>query len=357
MVHLSDGSVVPAPAGAPVPGEAGLTTADKQRIAVVGTEALVTVNHNALHDLLWESLVALGVVAVCSLGIGWVAAGRALRPVLEMTAAAKRLSLETLPHERIALEGPPDELKQLADTFDDMLDRLDAAVASQRRFVANASHELRTPLAIMRAEVDVTLADPDVTHAGWRRMAETLRGATDRSERLVDSLLVLARSERGLDRHDRVELAEVGRRVVGGAAAEARDAAVEVEASLAPAYVDGDPALLERLVANLVENGVRHNRAGGWVRLSVATRNGSAEVGVSNSGAEVPAADVPGLFEPFRRLRGERTATPHPSVGLGLSIVRSVARAHGGKVTAMSRPEGGLDVVVALPRSPSRAAG
>ncbi|MEN3361907.1 MAG: hypothetical protein V7637_5889, partial [Mycobacteriales bacterium] len=270
---------------------------------------------------------------------------------------ARRLSTETL-DERIALDGPDDEIKELADTFDDMLARLDAAFDSQRRFVANASHELRTPLAVIRTEVDVTLADADASVADLRAMAEIVRDASGRADRLVDALLVLARSEAqariGLELHEPVDLAAVVERAVEGVAAVVgrRCLAVTVEAT--PATTAGDPELLDRLVGNLVENAVRHNVDGGWVNVRTETDPAPAGhpavlLAVRNSGPVVMAEAVDGLFEPFRRGGRARTATPSRGAGLGLSIVRAVTAAHGGEVTAQPGTTGGLEVTVRLP--------
>lgn len=319
------------------------------------------VQAEALATLLRQSLLALLVVGVLAGVSAWLAAGRVLRPLQQMTATARRLSTENL-DERIALQGPQDELKELADTFDAMLARLDAAFASQRRFVADASHELRTPLAVMRTEVDVTLADPDATPDELRRMGEVVRTATERADRLVDSLLLLARSDAAggsgssgaaLAVREPVRLDEVVAVAVAAVAPEADARGLTLTTSYGGGVVTGDRGLLERLAGNLVENAVRHNTDGGWVAVRTLVepaRPGAAVAAcldVANSGAGVDAADVDALFEPFRRAGAARTATR--GAGLGLSIVRAVARAHGGEVTAQAIPEGGLDVRVALP--------
>jgi signal transduction histidine kinase len=305
------------------------------------------VEAQAQQELLTQSGVALGLMALVSIGLGWVVAGRVLRPLHEITAAAQRLSGRNL-DERINLEGPEDELKELADTFDRMLARLDAAFDGQRRFVANASHELRTPLTIVRTEVDVALANRHTPAEELRAMAERVRDAAGRCERLIDGLLTLARSERELHARDPVDLAEAAGEALVQARREAEPLGLSLAADLEPAPVAGDEALLGRLVANLVENGVRHNRPGG--RLEVATgQNGRAFVRVANSGEEIPPDQVATLFEPFRRLAG-RAGRPEGS-GLGLSIVRAVATAHGGEVDAKALAGGGLEVVVHLPAS------
>jgi signal transduction histidine kinase len=310
----------------------------------------------ARRDLLRAGGPAFLVVMLVGVGGGYVLAGRALQPVSEVTATARRLSTETL-DERIALDGPEDELKELADTFDDMLARLDAAFDSQRRFVANASHELRTPLAVIRTEVDVTLADAGATVADLRAMAEIVRDASGRADRLVDALLVLARSEAqarvGLDLREPVDLAAVAERAVDGVAAAARLRCLAVTVETAPATTPGDPELVDRLVGNLVENAVQHNVDGGW--MSVRTQTEPGEHGaagtvlleVRNSGPVVPGEAVDELFEPFRR--GGRARTASRGAGLGLSIVRAVTAAHGGEVTARPGAAGGLQVTVRLP--------
>jgi signal transduction histidine kinase len=278
--------------------------------------------------------------------LGWLVAGRALRPLKQITATARRVSDENL-HERIALEGPQDELRELADTFDTMLSRLDAAFASQRGFIANASHELRTPLSVIRTEVDVALASRQVTKEKLIAMAHVVRRASERSERLIEGLLTLARSDRGDVARGPVEL----RSLTELALEEERDEIVRrglrVDSTLDPAVAAGDRALLERLVANLVQNAVRHNDTGGW--LSVATRpdDGDAVLEVANTGPGITQREAEMLARPFRRLRSERTGSSDGS-GLGLSIVESVVRAHGGTMNIVA-PGKGLVVTVRLP--------
>ncbi|MFI5046653.1 MAG: sensor histidine kinase [Acidimicrobiia bacterium] len=299
-----------------------------------------------LEHLLTESGVALAVMTIVSFGLAWLIAGRVLRPVHRMTRTARRLSESNL-HERIALDGPDDELKELADTFDAMLSRLESAFESQRRFVADASHELRTPLAIIRAEVDVTLADPDATPAELRAMAETVRGATRRTETLIDSLLVLARSDAAGLVTEPVDLADLARSASERMAAGATTRHLEIEQELHPAIVTGDHSLLERLVGNLVENAVQHNIDLGWIMIETGQAGGVASLRVANSGIQIDPADVDELFGRFHR--GEDTRTRGtPGFGLGLSIVAAVATAHGGRVHAEPLPAGGLAVTVEL---------
>jgi signal transduction histidine kinase len=310
----------------------------------------------ARSDLLTAGGAAFGVVILVGLGAGYVLAGRALQPISDVTATAQRLSTETL-DERIELDGPDDELKDLADTFDGMLARLDAAFASQRRFVANASHELRTPLAVIRTEVDVTLADAEASAADLRKMAEVVRDASVRADRLVDALLVLARSEAqariGLETVEPVDLAAVVHRAVDGVAGVAGRRCLAVTVAAEPARTAGDPELLDRLVGNLVENAVRHNVDGGWVRIRTGTNGGSTVLTVHNSGPLVAESAVGELFEPFRRGGRARTSSRSAvrGAGLGLSIVRAVTEAHGGEVVARPGPAGGLEVSVRLPSS------
>jgi signal transduction histidine kinase len=301
----------------------------------------------AMNTFLQTMLLVLGLMALLSLGLGWLVAGRVLRPLQQITATAKRLSERTL-YQRIALEGPDDELKELADTFDRMLSRLDAAFDSQRRFTANASHELRTPLAISRTEVDLALSDPDASTAELRVMAERVRDATDRSERLIEGLLTLSCSEQEPRTPEPDDLADAAGQAIEHTGRAHGAAGLHVAAELRPAPVEGDPALLDRMVANLVENAVRHNQPGGWLDVATGTGDGWAFVQVANGGREIPADQVETLFEPFRRLNG-RIASAAPGAGLGLSIVRSVARAHGGDAHARALAGGGLEVTVRVP--------
>jgi len=303
-----------------------------------------------LGHLLYYSLGALAVVAAVSAWLGWIVAGRALRPVHAITAAARAASEENL-SQRIALTGPEDELKELADTFDAMLGRLDAAFASQRRFVADASHELRTPLTVMRTAIDVTLAKPGRTPAQLEAMAAEVHQAVDRAEALIEALLTLARSDRGSGPREPLDMAVLAEDALDAAAPAIRARPVTIEAALRPGPALGDPVLVERLITNLVDNAVRHNVPDGWVQVATGTRAGMAFIEVANGGAPIPEEVVPSLFEPFRRL-SDRAGSPD-GTGLGLSIVRSVAVAHHGQVTARHRPAGGLEVSVLLPAHPA----
>jgi len=333
--------------GASTPAQVANCKAKAQRSLKSQTEASAALQRDqTLGHLMVYSLAALAVVAAVSAWLGWIVAGRALRPVHAITAAARTASEENL-GERIALAGPDDELKELADTFDAMLGRLDAAFASQRRFVADASHELRTPLTVMRTAIDVTLAKPGRTQAQLEAMAAEVRQAVDRAEALIEALLTLARSDRGSGPREPLDVAVLAEDALDAAAPAIRARPVTIEAALRPGPALGDPVLVERLVTNLVDNAVRHNVPDGWVQVATGTRGGMAFIEVANGGAVIPEDVVPSLFEPFRRL-SERAGTPG-GTGLGLSIVRSVAVAHHGQVTARHRPAGGLEVSVLLP--------
>jgi signal transduction histidine kinase len=298
---------------------------------------------SAISTVVVTSAIALLIGGAIAALASWFMAGRVLRPVHAITATARRLGAESL-NRRINMDGPADELKELADTFDSMLDRLASAFDSQHRFVANASHELRTPLAVQRTLVEVAMADPNATQE-LRRLGMHLLHTNERSERLIEGLLLLARSDRGLPGRVPVRLDEVARHVLVGCIGLADEHGVTINRDLRPRTVAGDPVLLERLITNLVHNAIRYNERGGSVLVTVG---GSPAVRVVNTGPVVPPEAVAGLFEPFRRLERERTSSSGGS-GLGLSIVRSVAGAHNGSVRAFALPSGGLDVVVELP--------
>jgi signal transduction histidine kinase len=297
----------------------------------------------ALDLLDTQYMLALGGMLLVAAALGYVLAGHALAPLRRVTGLAHRVTQERL-GERIAMHGPRDELRELADTVDGMLDRLEAAFDGQRRFVANASHELRTPLTVIRAEVEVALADPDASVADLRHMGEVVLEAADRTQCLLDSLMVLARSQQALPRREPVDLAAAARTAVATTAPEAQRRVIDVSLDLAPAPLEGDPPLVERLVANLVENAVRHNEPGG--RVHVTTRPGL--VRVENTGATIAPDDVRRLAEPFERLGRDSDG---PGAGLGLSIVRAVADAHGAQLRLEPRAGGGLEATVTFPHS------
>ncbi len=319
-------------------------------VAVPAGEIAAALGHSARAEVLQVGSVAFALVVLAVAVVSWVLTGHVLQPVHDVTATARRLSAESL-DARIDLEGPRDEVAELADTFDEMLDRLQAAFDAQRRFVANASHELRTPLAVLRTEIDVTLADPDADVDELRRMAGVLRDATKRAEGLVDGLLLLARTEaaerRASDGDEPVDLdlAAHGALDAVRAEVEGRRLRVEVHPAAEGAVVVGDAALLERVVGNLVENAVRHNVDGGWITVGTDRAGDRVDLVVASSGPVLDPARVPDLFEPFRR-GADRVG---PGSGLGLSIVRAVVRAHGGTVSAEPVEGGGLSVRVGLP--------
>jgi signal transduction histidine kinase len=299
-----------------------------------------------LHQLLLWSLVGLVGGTIVAGALGWVIGRRILTPLHKVTTAARRASQENL-DERIHLDGPNDELKELADTFDDMLDRLDLAFASQRRFVANASHELRTPLTSMRTLIDVAMAKPTRTTEALETLVGRVRDAVDQSEAIIDGLLTLARSDRGLTVRELVDLEAAALDAIDQTSTAARDSDITVESNLSAAPIPGDRVLVERLVANLVDNAIRYNFEGGSIRIETGTDNGESYLSVTNSGPLVPESKLASLFEPFTRL-GQRV-TNDEGVGLGLSIVASVVSAHGGRLETVALPNGGLKITVRLP--------
>jgi signal transduction histidine kinase len=302
---------------------------------------------NAQHRLLLQSAFALIGVGLIALALGWFVADRALGPLQQVTATARRLSESTL-HERIALQGPDDEIKELADTFDAMLERLNQAFDTQRRFVGNASHELRTPLAINRTLLEVAVTDPEASE-DLKTVGKTLLANNARHERLIEGLLLLARSERELTTRTAVDLSEVAAMVLKTAVREDRPD-VEITTELTPGRTVGDPVLLEHLVSNLIDNAVRYNVDDGMVVVRTGILDGWATCQVENTGPVVPAYEVQNLFEPFRRLNTDRIESAK-GAGLGLSIVRSVVSAHGGAVVATPREDGGLIMTVRLPKA------
>jgi signal transduction histidine kinase len=310
-------------------------------------EAKGDYQRDTLNSLLTRGGVALGVVTVAAVGIGWLFAGRALRPVHQITETARRVSHSQNLTERIAYEGPRDDVKELADTFDAMLGRLARAFDGQQRFVANASHELRTPLAINRTLVDVALRRTDATE-DVKRLGESLLVVNGRHERLIDGLLTLAGSENAVADASPLDLSEVAGHVLDQAAAEAAARDITVGRDLQGSPTTGDPILIERLVQNLVENAIRHNHDGGELSVTTRAHGGKAELVVTNTGPVVPPYEVETIFEPFRRLGTDRVRSDRGS-GLGLSIVRATTTAHGGTVTAEPRAGGGLTVTVRLP--------
>ncbi|WP_411072555.1 sensor histidine kinase [Streptomyces sp. cmx-4-25] len=301
----------------------------------------------ALEDLLRRSLFALLGLSIIAFAFGYAMAGRVLSPLGRITRTARQVAGSDLSR-RIELDGPDDELKELADTFDEMLERLERAFTAQQRFVANASHELRTPLAINRTLLEVHLSDPGAP-VELQQLGKTLLATNERSEQLVEGLLLLARSDNQIIERKAVDLAEVADRGVDQVRAEAEGRGVEIRGERAPAVVQGNGVLLERIALNLLQNAVRYNvPEDGWVEVTTGVEHGQAVLLVSNTGPVVPAYEIDNLFEPFRRLRQERTGSDK-GVGLGLSIARSVARAHSGRIIAEPREGGGLVMRVTLP--------
>jgi len=300
-----------------------------------------------LAHLLAYSLLSLAGATLLAAAAGWIAAGRIFRPVHRLTAAARAASEQNL-SQRIALQGPRDELRELADTFDTMLERLDRAFTSQRQFIANASHELRTPLTVMRTAMDVVLAKPEPTRGELVSMAAEVRQAVAHCERLIEALLVLARNDQARTLTDPLDLAAVAEDALEGRSANG----IKMTATLGEAPVTGDGVLLERLVANLLDNAERYNIAGGTVTISTTAHNATSVLRVVNTGTVVPADLVERLFLPFTRLDDR---TRHDGFGLGLALVSSIAAVHGGTVTATAVPAGGLDIIVRLPRRDNAA--
>jgi len=337
-------SLGPLPAG---PGQ--VTTCQLQAVAA-------RVGRNTLNELLIESGIALGIMAVASIGLGWLMAGRVLSPLRTITAAARRISARSL-HQRIAMTGPDDELKELGDTFDQLLGRLDASFRAQRQFVANASHELRTPLARQRTLLEVALRDREATNASLRTACQRALAAGEQQEQLIAGLLTLARGERGLDRFDPVDLAAIAAAAVAARHGDAETAQLSLTASIRPAAAAGDPGLAERLVANLVDNAIRYNTPGGQVEIGTGTRAGRPYLTVTNTGPVIPPDQLGRLFQPFQRMDPARRSPG--GLGLGLAISSAIAAAHGADLRAVTRAAGGLAIEVLFPplppaRSPAR---
>lgn len=313
-------------------------------------EARAEARDQAFRALVVQSSVALGVLMLGSLGAGWFISGRMLRPVSDITATVQRITADRL-HERVALVGPRDELKELGDQFDAMLDRLDHAFRAQREFVANASHELRTPLAVMRTELDVTYDDPDASIEDLRAGAVVMRRAIARAEALIAALLTLERADAPRVAADPVDLADVARAALGAGSA---DQGLELRSTLAPALVSGDRVLLERMVGNLIANALAYNAERGWIEIETSTEGGTAVLRVANAGDVIDPASVEWLFERFRR-RDDSRSRESGGYGVGLAIVRAVARHHGGEASARALEAGGLEVTVRIPALPRAA--
>ena len=303
------------------------------------------------QQLLISSGIALAVIAVAAAAIGWLIAGRVLRPLSTITAAARRISASSL-HERLGLPGPDDELKELADTLDSLFARLEASFDAQRRFAANASHELRTPLTRERTLLQVTLADPAATTGTWQAVSRELLASNAEQERLIEALLTLASSEAGPGERELVDLAAITSEALTAARPGISRLGLQVQTAIQPAALDGDPLLVQQLVTNLIDNAVRHNIRGGEIQITTKTSHAGAVLSVTSSGQVIPAAEVDRLFQPFQRLGPRPARRDGHGHGLGLSIVRAIATAHAATITAKPRPGGGLAIDVTFPRHP-----
>jgi signal transduction histidine kinase len=317
--------------------------AEQEQAHKLGAVA-VNVNTSDLHQLLIWSVFALALMAVASVVLGWVLAGRVLRPLQVITSTARELSATNL-HERLALDGPNDELRELGDTFDELLARLESSFEAQRQFVANASHELRTPLTLERAILEVTLADPDATAASLRAACERVLVIGEQQERMIDALLTLARSERGLIRREPLLLETLADEAVKERGEEAIRRGLRLESKLEPAATAGDRRLIERLIANLLDNAIRHNSPHGWVTVQTGLADGAPVLTVANSGPLIEPDELASLVQPFQRLGTDRIARGEGH-GLGLSIVEAIAVAHGAELAVRAQPSGGLLVEV-----------
>ena len=299
------------------------------------------------EQLLITSGIALAVIAVAAVAIGWFIAGRVLRPLSTITAAARRISASSL-HERLGLRGPDDELKELADTLDSLFARLEASFESQRRFAANASHELRTPLTRERTLLQVTRADPAASTDTWQAVSQELLAANAEQEHLIEALLTLASAEGGTGERQPADLAAITTAALAAARPEIFRNDLNVHADIQPAGLNGDPLLVQQLAVNLIENAIRHNIPGGDIQVSTKSIDGGAVLSVTNSGPLIPATEVSRLYQPFQRF-GPRLARRDGGHGLGLSIVRAIATAHAATISVRPRPGGGLAIDVAFP--------
>ncbi len=332
----------------PLPTSASLLAQCNHLIDVVG--AGPKARGDALAALRIASAIGLGILAIAAAGLGWLVSGRALRPVRSITEAARRAS-ELRLGQRLALTGPDDEFKQLADTFDMMLERLDAAFTSQKRFVANAAHELRTPLTAMRTAIEVTLSKPTRTPEQLEAMAVRVKRSVEQAEATVEALLALATSEIGPTTEEAIDLSTAAEDALDATLAAIDQRQIKVDAALEPALARGDRVLLERMIANLVENAVRHNNPGGWIGIRTVQQADGAAFEIANTGPNIPAEQIPTLFEPFAR--AEQRLNSSDGVGLGLSIASAIAGAHNATITGRPRPGGGLEMSVTIPTRPS----
>ena len=346
-----------APSGTPAqglagPGEEGVQPTLHARPGGASVQVFNPGQHGAdLRVLAVVSLIALVVMAAVSMGLGWLMAGRVLRPLSTITNAARDISATDL-HRRLALDGPNDEFKELGDTFDGLLARLDVSFHAQRQFVANASHELRTPLARLKTLAQIALADPNATPESLRAAHERVLASEEQLERLIEALLSLAGGERALDQREPVDLTAVTEQALAARRPEIERRGLRLNAALDPAGVEGNPQLVERLVANLIDNTIAHNLTGGRIDVTTATEAGQAVLSVANDGPVIGSEELDRLKQPFQRLGAART-THGDGHGLGLSIVHAIATAHGAKLTVTSGPSGGLHAEVRFAGTPS----
>lgn len=305
-----------------------------------------------LHHLLVASSVTLALMVAGSIALGWLVAGRVLRPLRTITAATRQISEHNL-HQRLALEGPCDELKDLSDTIDGLLGRLQDAFDAQRQFVANASHELRTPLTVGRTLLEMILGDPDATVESYRATCQDILESEIQQEQLIEALLTLARSQRGLDRRESLDLAVIVADVTQARQPTAIARQLHLDLTARPASLSGDPHLVERLVSNLVDNALHYNHPSGKVHAEVGTHAGQATLTVTNTGPHVPADQLDRLLQPFQRITTDRAGHNHDGLGLGLSIVHAVVNAHGASLTLQPGDTGGLRVEVRFQPPPA----
>jgi signal transduction histidine kinase len=359
LTYLLDGHAVPIkplhklPAVYQPPGDSGSSkvrldplAAEQARVTSLKADLLTQIASDR-HQLVIQSGIALAIVGAAAVAIGWVIAGRVLRPLSTITAAAQRISATSL-HQRLALAGPDDELKELADTLDGLFARLEASFDAQRRFAANASHELRTPLTRERALLEVTRADPATTTVTWLAVSGDLLAFNAEQEHLIDALLTLASSEAGPGQREPADLAVITSAALAAARPAISGLGLDVRADIQTAVLDGDPVLVQQLVTNLIDNAARHNIPGGDLQITTSASHAGAILSVASSGPVIPAAEVDRLFQPFQRL-GPRPARRDSGHGLGLAIVKAIATAHGATITARPRPSGGLAIDIAFP--------
>lgn len=319
-----------------------------RRLQAQAQAALTRQHSGDLHELLLWSLVALAVMTLASIALGWFAAGRVLAPLRMMTVRTRRISRDNL-HQRLALAGPDDELKELGDTIDALLERLESAFDAQRRFVDNASHELRTPMARIRTALDVAVAKPGAVPPELLSLETKVRDGLDRADHLMEGLLALGRAEHGeLPSTELVALHDLAAAAIDEHEPHSHDQGITVTHDLRPAFVRGSPTLISRMLANVIENGVRHNTPGGWMRVELSTDDRLAALTVDTGGDRFEQGQVEALAQPFRRLRADRVESAR-GAGLGLSIVAAIARAHSGRLSLRARHTGGLQVRIELP--------